>query len=275
VHQFQISAQQLGIPVFREVLRAVECIGLLLNRIPVNDVSGLPDTIQETGKIADDTCIHLLEQESGELNEQVSKQVLAAIGIPVVEEKGVSSLDEALQTANEFGFPLVAKGMLEGISHKTESDLVQLGIASEEGLKLAMQKLQHTLQGRGSILIQKQVQGKIELMAGFIRDPQLGPCVMCGLGGVLAEALNIIVFGVAPLNLTDALNMIGRMNCQDILNGYRGFDPVDKNALGRILVALGDLGCSHPRIQEIDINPLIVHKGQITAVDGLVVLSDK
>ncbi len=275
VHQFQINAQRLGIPVFREVLRAVECIGLLLNRIPVNDVSGLPDTIRETGKLDDDTCIRILEQESGELNEQVSKQVLATIGIPVVEEKCVSSLDEALKTAHKFGFPVVAKGMVEGISHKTESDLVQLGIASEEGLKLAMQELQQTMQGRGSILIQKQVQGKIELVAGLIRDPQLGPCVMCGLGGVFAEALNVIVFGVAPLSLTDALNMIGRMKCQDILDGYRGFDPVDKKALGGILVALGDLGCSHPRIQEIDINPLIVHKGLITAVDGLVVLSDK
>ena len=130
------------------------------------------------------------------------------------------------------------------------------------------------MQGQGSLLIQKQVKGKIELTAGFVRDPQLGPCVMCGLGGIFAEALNDTVFGIAPLNLTDALNMIARLKCRNILNGYRGFDPVDKKALGHILIALGDIGCTYPRIREIDINPLIIRNGQPIAVDGLVVLTE-
>ena len=273
VHQFQVTAQRLGIPVFREVMRAVECIGMLLNRPLVNEINGLSGSAERIPKAGTDTHLDILESGEGQLDEYTSKNVLAACGIPVVEEKRVSSLDEALQAATHFGFPLVAKGIVPGISHKTESDLVQLGIGSEEGLKLTIQRLHHTMQDRGSILIQKQVQGKIELTAGFIRDPQLGPCVMCGLGGIFAEVLNVTVFGVAPLSLTDALNMIGRLKYQDILDGYRGLDPVDKNVLADILVTLGDLGCAFPRIQEIDINPLIVHKGIPTAVDGLVVLS--
>lgn len=266
VYKFQTAAQNNGIPVFREVTRAVECIALLLNRIPVGEAGDLPDNAP--------TSLDILETESKGLDEYRSKQMLAAYGIPVVEEKPVFSLEEALQTAKDFGFPLVAKGILPGISHKTESDLVCLGIVSEEGLESAMKRLQHMMQDQGSVLLQKQVQGKIELVAGFIRDPQFGPCVMCGLGGIFAEALNVIVFGVAPLTLTDALNMIGRMKCRNILDGYRGSDPVDRKALARILVALSDFGCAHPRIQEIDINPLIVHKGLPIAVDGLVVLSD-
>ncbi len=275
VHKFQRAAQHLGVPVFREIVRAVECIALLLNRIPVKGINDLPYTPEEINKEMTDACIRILATKTGELDEHISKQVLATCRIPIVEEKCVSSFNEALQAAKDFGFPLVAKGIVQGISHKTESNLVQLGIGSEEGLRLAVEKLQRVMKGKGSVLIQKQVTGKIELMAGFIRDPQLGPCVMCGLGGVFAEALNVVEFGVAPLNLNDALNMINRLNCQNILDGYRGFEPVDKMALGRILVALGDLGIACPRIQEIDINPLIVHKGLPIAVDGLLVLSEK
>jgi acetyltransferase len=163
--------------------------------------------------------------------------------------------------------------MVPGVSHKTESSLVHLGIASDQDLATAVTTLQQTMEGRGRILIQKQVPGKIELVAGFVRDPRLGPCVMCGLGGIFAEALNDTVFGVAPLTLADALAMIDRLKCRSMLDGYRGYDPVDRNALGRILVTLGDLGCAYPDIREIDINPLIMHKGNPVAVDGLVVLA--
>jgi acetyltransferase len=96
---------------------------------------------------------------------------------------------------------------------------------------------------------------------------------MCGLGGIFAEALNDTVFGVAPLTPADALAMIGRLKCRVMLEGYRGYEPVDKNALGRILVTLGDLGCAYPAVQEIDINPLIIHQGTPVAVDALAVLA--
>ncbi len=274
VYEFQLAAQRLGIPVFREILRAVECIGMLLNRPLINKVKEPSNAAEDIPKINADSRLDILMSGKGPLDEYVSKKVLTAWGIPIVEEKQVTSLDQALQAAKIFGFPLVAKGNLQGVSHKTESHLVQLGIASEEALEKAVENLQQTMQGRGSILIQKQVQGKIELMAGFVRDPQLGPCVMCGLGGIFSEALNDTVFGIAPLMMEDALNMIDRLKCQPILDGYRGFDPVDKNKFGRILVSLGDLGCAYPGIREIDINPLIIDKGKPIAVDGLVVLSE-
>ncbi len=273
VYEFQASAQRLGIPVFREILRAVECMGMLLNRPLVNTSKGPSSAGQEIPKISGDTRLDILTSGKGQLDEYVSKKVLAAWGIPIVEEKQVTRLDQALQAAKIFGFPLVAKGILPGVSHKTESNLVQLGIVSEQALEKAVGNLEQTMQGRGSILIQKQIAGKIELVAGFVRDPQLGPCVMCGLGGIFAEALNDIVFGVAPLRLDDALNMIDRLKCHPILDGYRGLDPVDKNEFGRILVSLGDLGCAYPCIREIDINPFIIHKGKPIAVDGLVVVS--
>ncbi len=275
VYQFQVSAQKTGVPVFREVMRAVECLGILLNRPMVNETAERPDPSEQIRRLKNDSRLHVLTSENGPLDEYVSKQVLGACGIPVVEEKQVTSLAKARQAAAGFGFPLVAKGMVPGVSHKTESNLVYLGIASEQALETAVTTLLQTMEGHGSILIQKQVLGKIELVAGFVRNPRLGPCVMCGLGGVFAEALNDTVFGVAPLTLPDAVQMIDRLKCRNMLEGYRGFDPVDKSALGSILVTLGDLGCAYPGIQEIDINPLIIHKGSPIAVDGLVVLAQR
>jgi acetyltransferase len=274
VYQFQKTAQPLGVPVFREVMRAVECMGILLNR-PCPEIETDPETAPEerVRRLTQDPRLAVLTSNTGELDELVSKQVLKACGIPVVEEKQVTSIEEAQHAAADFGFPLVVKGMVPGVSHKTESSLVHLGIASDQDLATAVTTLQKTMEGRGSILIQKQVPGKIELVAGFVRDPRLGPCVMCGLGGIFAEALNDTVFGVAPLTLADALAMIDRLKCRPMLDGYRGYDPVDKTALGRILVTLGDLGCAYPDIREIDINPLIMHKGDPIAVDGLVVLA--
>ncbi|MDT8379310.1 MAG: acetate--CoA ligase family protein [Desulfotignum sp.] len=276
VYAFQKSAQQLGVPVFREVMRAVECMGMLLNRSSrVIETDPGASAEEQIHRLKRDTRLGELLSERGALDEVVSKQVLEACGIPVVEEKPVTSLEEARQAAAAFGYPLAVKGMMPGVSHKTESDLVHLGIASDRDLDTAVKTLQQAMQGPGRILIQKQVPGKIELVAGFVRDPRLGPCVMCGLGGIFAEALNDTVFGVAPLTLADALGMIDRLKCRAMLDGYRGCDLVDKNAMGRILVTLGNLGCAYPDIQEIDINPLIIHKGEPIAVDGLLVLAQK
>ncbi len=272
-YDFQKSAQQLGVPVFREVMRAVECMGMLLNRSS-RAIETDPETEadEQIRRLKQDPRLGMLTSKKGFLDEGVSKQVLEACGIPVVEETCVTSVKEARLVAAGFGFPLVAKGMVPGVSHKTESNLVYLGIASEQDLEAAVTTLQQTMAGRGRILIQKQVSGNRELMAGFVRDPRLGPCVMCGLGGVFAEALNDTVFGVAPLTLTDALNMIDRLKCRPMLDGFRGMGPVDRDVLAGILKTLGHLGCAYPDIREIDINPLIIHQGRPVAVDALVVL---
>ncbi|MEX1314016.1 MAG: acetate--CoA ligase family protein, partial [Desulfotignum sp.] len=272
VYKFQESARKLGVPVFRELMRAVECMGMLLTRPQIMDIDTGSDATAQIRRLKQDPRLEVLTSKAGVLDEFVSKQVLGACGIPVVEERQVISFEEARLVAADFGFPLVAKGMVPGVSHKTESNLVHLGIASDRDLETVVTTLQQAMESSGRILIQKQVPGKMELVAGFVRDPRLGPCVMCGLGGVFAEALNDTVFGVAPLTLADALAMIDRLKCRAMLDGYRGYDPVDKKAVGRILVTLGNLGYAYPDIQEIDINPLIIHKGAPIAVDGLVVL---
>jgi acetate---CoA ligase (ADP-forming) len=125
---------------------------------------------------------------------------------------------------------------------------------------------------QAGFLVQRQVEGGLELIAGMIRDPQFGPCVMLGLGGIFAEILKDTVFAVAPLSLKEALSMIGRLKSQKLLNGFRNFAPVDRESLAKIIVSLGELGLGNQEIKEIDVNPLIAAGGKITAVDASVII---
>jgi hypothetical protein len=106
----------------------------------------------------------------------------------------------------------------------------------------------------------------------MLRDPQFGPCVMCGLGGILTEIANDKAFAAAPFNMEEALALIGRLKTQKLLDGFRSFPAVDRNAFADILVRLCALGSMHPNIREIDINPLIVRNGIPVAVDASIIL---
>jgi acetate---CoA ligase (ADP-forming) len=151
---------------------------------------------------------------------------------------------------------------------------VRMGIDSEAALDATFAELLDAAQG-GGVLVQRQVPAGLELIAGLVRDPQFGPCVMVGMGGVLAEALGDTAFGVAPLTKADALALVGRLRSRVLLDGFRGAPPVDREALAEVLVALGHLGAAEARVREVDINPLIVAEGRPVAVDASVVLEEE
>ena len=198
--------------------------------------------------------------------------MLGACGIPVVEERLVADADEVARAAAALGFPVVLKGLPPGVVHKTERGLVRLGIGSATDATAQYADLQRAMDGSGKVLVQRQIRGDLELIVGLVRDPQFGPCVMLGFGGVMAEVLGEPVFAVAPLSEDDALRVIGRLKPQKLLDGFRGAVPVDRAALARVLVRVGDLGLAYPRVREIDINPLIVTGGNPVAVDASVIL---
>ena len=269
-HKLQVQAKKLGLPVFGELYRAVECMAAVLSRskLPEHSPSGI--SLTETTS-AEENLHKLLTDASGTLDEYQSKQILALCDLPVVEEKIVSSSLDAKEIAGEFGFPVVLKGLLPGEIHKTELGLVRTGISSVEEVESVVLELQKTMSGNGSILIQKQIQGNPELIAGLIRDPQFGPCVMCGFGGLFTEVLADRVFAAAPINRVEALALIERLKTQKLLNGFRGFAAVDRDALADILVRIGELGLTYPKIKEIDLNPLIVCEGKPIAVDATII----
>lgn len=271
VHDLKALAKELGLPVFGELYRAVECMAAVLARkkLPDHGDSGVSLT-KNTG--AGEKLHNLLINARGTLDEYRSKKILGLCDFPVVEEKIISSVREAKEIAGEFGFPVVLKGILPGQIHKTELGLVRTDISAIGDLESALFELQKIMSGKGSLLIQKQVQGYPELIAGLIRDPQFGPCVMCGVGGIFTEVLADRVFAVAPINRDEAIAVIQRLKTQKLLDGFRGVAAVDRQALADILVLIGELGLAHPQIKEIDLNPLIVSGGKPIAVDATIVL---
>ena len=272
-HKLQLQAKKLGLPVFGELYRAVECMSAVLSRskLPEHSPSGI--SLSATA-VAEKNMHNLLMDASGTLDEYQSKQILGLCDFPIVEEKIVSSSLEAKQIAGEFGFPVVLKGLLPGEIHKTELGLVRTGISSVEEVGTVLAELQKAMSGNGALLIQKQIQGYPELIAGLIRDPQFGPCVMCGFGGLFAEVLADRVFAVVPINHVEALSLIKRLKTQKLLDGFRGFAAVDRDALADILVRIGELGLAYPQIKEIDINPLIVSEGKPIAVDATIIMDN-
>jgi len=210
------------------------------------------------------------------LSEFDSKKVLAEYSIPVTREFIVKSLDEAKRFAREIGYPVVLKGSASALTHKTELDMVELNIKDEKALEEAYQSIEKRGGSKiDGILVQQMIKGEREFVAGFIRDPQLGPCVMFGLGGIFTEALNDVTFRIAPLSIYDALEMLDEIRAKKLLDQFRGKPAVNRTLLAGTLVSLGTIGLERSEIAEIDINPMIVHGDIPIAVDALVVLQDQ
>lgn len=209
------------------------------------------------------------------ISEFDSKRILAAYGIPTVQETLTDDLAEAEAAAEQIGYPVVIKVCAAKVAHKTEQGLIELGIKNAAELKHTYENLATKARELGGqILIQEMVKGSRELVMGLTRDAQFGPCVMFGLGGIFTEALGDVSFRVAPLTEQDAQEMCGEINGHKILEGIRGLEAVNMNLLSQYLKHLGQIGLDHPAVREIDINPLIVRDGQPVAVDALIVLEE-
>jgi acetyl-CoA synthetase (ADP-forming) len=209
------------------------------------------------------------------LSEHDSKLLIEKYGVPVAPERLASTADEAAAAASEIGYPVALKACGPEISHKTERDLVVVGIRSEEELRFAFDKIDTNLDDtpREGVIVQQMVPGERELVIGLIRDPQFGPCVMFGLGGIFTEILRDISFRVAPITEDDALQMMEDIKAKDILGPVRRKAPADKERLAKALVGLGQIGIEQDDVAEIDVNPLIISPdGEPIAVDALVVL---
>jgi acetyltransferase len=207
------------------------------------------------------------------LDEVESKRWLKAMNLRVVREVAAKSPEEILQAAKRVGYPIVLKGIVEGQVHKTDLGLVRLSLENADQLKSAYRKMLRLKMKLKSFLIQPMLKGDLELIAGVIRDPQFGPAVMLGLGGVRAEVCKDVAFRLAPLNQKDVLSMVSDLEGQVLLKGYRGSKPVNMGSLANWLIKLGRLALTFEKIQEIDVNPLLVVDGEPVAVDATIILN--
>jgi len=207
------------------------------------------------------------------LSEYESKQLLKYYDIPVTAEILAMTGADALAAAGTIGFPLVMKACAPHLMHKTESGGVALNVGSESELQQVYRRLAAINPAPDGVLVQAMVAGHRELVVGMNRDPQFGPCVMLGLGGIFTELLDDTAFRAAPFDRAEALDMTAELRGSKIFGEFRGEPPVDLEKLADILLAVGNLATAHPQIAEIDINPLIINPtGQCVAADALVVL---
>jgi acetyltransferase len=208
------------------------------------------------------------------LSEAASKALLREYGVPMAAEREVESVDGAVAAAAELGHPVVVKLCGDAIAHKTERGLVRLKLADADAVRAAATDLLAAAtpdDGPVTLLVAPMVAGSRELIAGLVRDPQFGPSVMLGVGGVLAEAVADVVFRPVPLSPVDAEDMVASLATQKLLGEFRGEAPVDRAALVAVLLGLSAAALARPDIASIDVNPLIVGRdGTPVAVDALV-----
>ncbi len=209
------------------------------------------------------------------LSEADSKQLLARHGVPLPSERTVPTPDAAVVAADEIGYPVVVKLCGDAIAHKTERGLVRLALRDAAAVAAAGADLLGAAtpqDGPVELLVAPMISGTREFIAGLVRDPQFGPCVMLGVGGVLAEALRDVVFRLVPISAVDADEMIDDLRTQSLLGEFRGEPAVDRAALVSVLLGLSNLAVADESVVSVDVNPLIVSPvdGRPLAVDALV-----
>jgi acetate---CoA ligase (ADP-forming) subunit beta len=215
-----------------------------------------------------------LERGQKTLSEYDSKQVIKTVGIPVTREKLARSVDEAVKFAEELGYPVVLKGCSDKAAHKTEMGLVRLKLAGADEVRKAYGEITGKGLDLDGVLVQEMIKGDREFVIGMSRDPQFGPCVMFGVGGIFTEVIKDVSFRVAPLTEMDAEEMIDEIRMRKLLDEFRGSPAVDRKLLVKALVGISEIGYRHNEIAEIDINPLIISGSRPVVVDALVVLNN-
>jgi len=269
----RLALEEEGWPTFYEIHRTVKVMASLFE---ASEEKGKRFKISSSDFQVPRLLMKWVHQASEEkaniLNEFEAKKWLKALNLRVVKEVAANSLEEALKAAKKIGYPIVLKGIVEGQVHKTERGLVKLNLRNADQLKSAYRKMLRVKIKPKSFLIQPMLEGDLELIAGVVRDPQFGPAVVLGLGGVRAGVYKDAAFRLAPLNQNDVLSMVSDLEGQVLLKGYRGSKPVNMESLANWLIKLGWLALKFEKIQEIDVNPLLIVDGEPVAVDATIIL---
>lgn len=214
---------------------------------------------------------HLLEPEAYEL--------LAYYGLPVPPHRMVSSAEEAEAAAAKIGYPVVAKIVSPDILHKTEAGGVLLNLNDAAAVRGAYHQITaRARQGKAAVrgvLISRMAPPGTEVIVGLTQDPQFGPMVMFGLGGVFVEVYQDVSFRLVPLAERDAAAMIQDVKAFPMLQGVRGKRSADLQALTDLLLKVSKIAEENVEIAEMDLNPIIVYEKGLSVVDVRVLLHHK
>jgi acetyl coenzyme A synthetase (ADP forming)-like protein len=214
------------------------------------------------------------------LGEAAVRPLLESFHIHVIPAQMANSAKEAAAAANEMGFPVVMKVVSADILHKSDAGAIRLGIKNKQEAVQGYDEILRSAMKYNSkavidgVLVEKMAPKGQEVIVGMRRDPQFGPLMMFGLGGIYVELFKDIAFRVAPLSHHDALEMVNETHAGRLLQGFRGMEPADIEAVVDCIIRLGQLSLAFPQIEEIEINPLLVleaNKGAI-ALDARAIL---
>jgi acyl-CoA synthetase (NDP forming) len=212
------------------------------------------------------------------LLEPEAKTICSKYGIPVTKFKVAKNIEEATKFAEETGYPVVLKIVSPDVIHKFDVGGVILNLKSTEEVRDAYNKILMNVKKYKpdakivGILVQEMAPPSTEVIVGATKDPQFGPALMFGFGGIFVEVLKDVAFRIAPITRSEAQGMITEVKAYPILRGYRGQPPADINAIIEILLNTSKLVMDHPEIKELDLNPIMVYEKGAKTVDARIIL---
>ena len=223
--------------------------------------------------------LELAIKEKRNLTEDEAYELLSNNGVPVPKYMIASSIEESLEKARALGFPLVMKIISPDIIHKTDIGGVMLNIMNEqqvrESYKIIIDSVKKNKPGVkiNGVLLYKQVPSGVEVIVGMVRDPQFGPTVMYGLGGIFTEILKDVSFRICPVDRIDIVEMLHETKGIKMLKGYREQPSCDINAIIDIIMNISNIAMNYLVIKEIDLKPIMVYEKGAIVVDAKVFLN--
>ena len=212
------------------------------------------------------------------LTEIESKQVLEEAGVPTAAARLARTADDAVNAAKDVGYPVVLKVVSPDITHKSDVGGVKLGLDSDDAVAAAFDEIAKAVKRERpdarmeGVAVQAMAAPGIEVIVGMSQDPQFGPVIMFGLGGILVEVLKDVAFRIVPLEPRDARQMIREIKGFPALQGVRGRDPADLGSLEELILKVSAFVEAHPEVQELDLNPVFAYKDGALAVDARIVV---
>lgn len=222
-----------------------------------------------------DLLASLIETGETTVSEFNAEKLLRFWGLPVPPCALVDSVEEAVEFGERLGYPLALKVHSPSIIHKSDAGGVQLNLNGFEDVEKAYVRIGTNcspLDTHFKVLVQPMAKEGLEVILGVSHDPQFGPALMFGIGGLFVELFKDVSFRLLPIRKSDALDMIHSIKARPLLEGYRGKPGANITLLADIMVSVSDLVTEHPVIHELDINPLILYPDGATVVDASMAL---
>jgi len=212
------------------------------------------------------------------LTEVEAKNLLKEAGIGVADTRLARTKREAISISSDMGFPVVLKIVSPEVIHKSDAGGVKVGLKNISQVGRAYSEIMTSVKQKfprariQGVAVQKMAPPGVEVIVGMSKDPQFGPVIMFGLGGVLVEVLKDVSFRIVPLTPRDAHEMVREIKGYPILCGYRGQDPADIGKLEQMILKVSDFVEQNSEIAELDLNPIFAYKDGALAVDARIIL---